>query len=503
MSGKLWAGRFTEDIAAEVLDYTLTVDVDRRLIPYDIWQSVAHNLMLARAGVVENRHARAVLEALLQLAQDDSGGRLELRPELEDVHLNLETMVIERAGADAGGRMHTARSRNDQVVTDTRMYVRQAVLDLIGELAAFVAELCAAAAGELDFVIPGYTHSQAAQPISVAFWRLGHAHALARDMGRLRDAFGRLNESPLGSCALAGTSFAIDREFTSALLGFDRPMGNALDATSARDFLQEVAAALAIAATHLSRLAEEIVVWSGHECALVAVADSFATGSSIMPQKKNPVVAELARARAGRAYGTLIQLLVIAKGVGLGYSCDLQEDKPLLWDAIDTVGSSVVLMRQQMANLEIDHVRGTAICYENFSTATELANYLVEAHGMPFRSAHRITGEIVGELTARHVTLRETAVLAGLLLGRGIVVDGDVLAEVVAPAQAIRRNASAGGTGPAAVGAAIGTLREELGSFGAWRLARQKALSDAKEQTFRQARELIAAVRSELPEVSA
>ena len=498
MSAKLWAGRFSADITEDVLDYTLTIDIDTRLISYDIWQSLAHCIMLGSAGIIERADSAAILEALLQLNEESSAGDLKLRRELEDVHLNIEAMVIERVGTAAGGRMHTARSRNDQVATDTRMYVRDAVLALMEEIAKFIHDLCAVAEDEVERIIPGYTHSQAAQPISAAFWRLGHGHALVRDLGRLRDAFARLNESPLGSCALAGTSFPINRDVTADMLGFTRPMANALDATSARDFLQEVAAALAIVATHMSRLAEEVVVWSGHEYSLLTVSDSFATGSSIMPQKKNPVVAELARSRTGRVYAALMQLLVVAKGVGLGYSCDLQEDKPLLWDAFDVATSTVRLMRQQTLNLTVNYARGTEICYENFSTATELANYLVTDHDLPFRQAHRIVGEIVSDLVARQSTLRELELVVGLLAEHGVTVSADIVAEVVSPEATIRRNSSMGGTGPAATLRAIELLRAEVTEIDEWRGASAQLIASARARTLEDARHCISNSRERI-----
>ncbi|OLF14249.1 argininosuccinate lyase [Actinophytocola xinjiangensis] len=495
MSQKLWAGRFENDITADVLDYTLTTDVDVRLITYDLWQSMAHNLMLGRSGVVSAEHVRAILAALLELAGEHQAGELALRPALEDVHLNLETMVIERAGADAGGRMHTARSRNDQVVTDTRMYLRQQILLLVGELSELVADLCAMAAGELEHIIPGYTHGQPAQPISVAFWRLGHAAAFVRDIDRLRDAYRRINECPLGAGALAGTSFPIDRSMTARLLGFDRPMGNALDATSARDFTQEVAACLAITATHHTRLAEEVVLWNSQEYGLVTVHDSVATGSSIMPQKKNPVVAELARARAGRAYGPLVQLLVMAKSVGLGYSCDLQEDKPLLWQAVDSVRATTRLMHVQVRKMVINHDRGRDICYENFSTATELANHLVAEHDQPFRTAHRITGEIVGELTRQDRTLRDTAEVVRLLAEQGVDTTHDTIAETVSPVVAMRRNTSVGGTAPGPTADVCRDLDAAAKQAAGWCQERQRELDDAHEGLLTQVNEFIAGTR--------
>jgi argininosuccinate lyase len=488
MTAKLWAGVFSADVDAEVLDYTETTGVDVRLVRFDLWQTLAHVLMLNRADVVEDADAAAVLDALLSLMDMHDRGELRLEAELEDVHLNLESMVIDRAGASAGGRMHTARSRNDQVVTDTRMYLRQVVLDLVDELAGFAGDLCSAAREELSVVIPGYTHSQPAQPITAGYWRTAHASALLRDLGRLQDAYGRIDLSPLGACALAGTSFPIDRDYTADLLGFGGVLTSALDATSTRDFVQELAAVLAVLATNLTRLSEEIVVFSGHEYGLFRVADSMATGSSIMPQKKNPVVAELARARAGRAYGALVQVLVIAKGVGLGYSCDLQEDKPVMWDAIDTVGATVRLMRLQMTNLRIDAERGLALCYQNFSTATELANLLVSDEGLPFRSAHRITGEVVAALAAAGATLRDGDLVAKLLLERDVSVSPTTLTATVAPLSAVQRSTSAGGTSAAATTSTLVEIESDIAAVSGWCRQRRERLAAAERQTVDAAR---------------
>ncbi|GIH27806.1 argininosuccinate lyase [Acrocarpospora phusangensis] len=490
MTDKLWGGRFDEDITQDVLDYTLTVDVDVRLVFADLWQDIAHVLMLGAGGIVPGEVARALLGSLLQLWEQNERGELRLRPELEDVHFNIEQMVIEELGREIGGHLQTARSRNDQVSTDTRMYLRRvqldavaANLDLIGVLLAFPEE-------ELLAILPGYTHSQAAQPISVAFWKTAHASMLLRDVRRLRDAFGRTDESPLGACALAGTSFPLDRELTARLLGFGRVLSHALDATSARDYLIESAAAFAIGGNTLSRMAEEVVMWSGHEYSLVEVSDAYATGSSIMPQKKNPVVAELARGRAGRTAGTLVQLLTMAKGVTLGYSCDLQEDKPYLWHAIDAYLSTLRITAGQTRGLRFDSARGEELCWDNFSTATELANHLVAERGLAFREAHHVSGALVSALLKRGATLRDTAAGAEILAGLGHPVAEPVLARIFAPRNAVAGYVSPGGTSPASVGAVRDELNEAVAGHAAWLDETRRRIGDAQAAAFDAAREV-------------
>jgi argininosuccinate lyase len=487
----LWSGRFTAGITQDVLDYTHTTDVDERLVGYDIWGCLAHNIMLREQGIVQDEHARSIIGALLDLADDESRGTLKLDREHEDVHLNLESMVITRVGADAGGRMHTARSRNDQVMTATRLYLRDAIVEIAGELALFIQQLCERAEHEVAVIIPGYTHSQPAQPISLGFWLSAHASALLRDLRRLRDSYVVVDESPLGACALAGTSFPINRDSTRSYLGFATCLQHALDATSARDYLQQVVSALAILATNLTRLAEEIVVWSSHEYALLAVEDSFATGSSIMPQKKNPVVAELARARAGRVFGNLMQLLVITKGVALGYSCDLQEDKPMTWNSLDSIYSTIRLMRLQMAGIQVDAQRGVDLCYENFSTATDLTNYLVTAHELPFRTSHRVVGEIVSALTKQGFCLREADIVRRLLAERDIDASEAEIAHAVSPQRAVDRNTSVGGTSSDSVSATLQAILSANEALSQWFGSREAEVKAARQRTFKVARDFV------------
>lgn len=483
MTEKLWGGRFGEDITPEVLDYTLTVDIDTRMTTYDLWQNIVHVLVLGRQGVVAEEAVRQLAGALLRLDQQHHDRELELRAEFEDVHLNLERMVIDELGLDVGGRMHTARSRNDQVATDARMYLRETLLDAADVLLNLcVAMLCVDAA-DYRTILPGYTHSQAAQPITVAFWRTAHASALLRDVHRLRDAFHRCNESPLGACALAGTSFPLDRVTTARLLGFDRVLVHALDATSARDHMIDAAYAFAMTMVDLSRMAEEIVVWSGNEYRLCEVGDAFTTGSSIMPQKKNPVVAELVRGRTGRTMGTLVQLMTAVKGVTLGYSCDLQEDKPFLWQSIDTLLSSARILTAQMQTLRFAADRGQQLCWDNFSTATELANYLVADRGLSFRQSHYVIGRLVGDLIARRRTLRDTALAAELLAEYGHLVGEDVLDRLLSPQNAVNTYTSLGGTSESSVRAVVAEFDDAVAAHRVWVAARRGGLGAARAAT--------------------
>ncbi|UCM89754.1 argininosuccinate lyase [Streptomyces marincola] len=491
MTEKLWGGRFDEDITPDVLDYTLTTDVDVRLIFADLWQDIAHVLMLGRQEIIPGETARAVLRSLLRLWEEHERGELKLRPELEDVHFNIEQMVIEDLGRETGGHMHTARSRNDQVSTDARMYLRRVHVNAVAANLALIDVLLSFPEDDLLAILPGYTHSQAAQPVSVGFWKTAHASMLLRDVRRLRGAFDRADESPLGACALAGTSFPLDRELTARLLGFRSVLSHALDATSARDYLMESAAAFAIGGSNLSRMAEEIVMWSGHEYSLVEVSDAYATGSSIMPQKKNPVVAELARGRAGRTAGTLVQLLTMAKGITLGYSCDLQDDKPYLWDAIDTYLSTLRVFTGQAKGLRFDSKRGEDLCWDNFSTATELANHFVAEHGIAFREAHHITGSLVGALLKRGATLRDTKAGAEILTGLGHPVAESVLAHILAPRTALTSYTSPGGTSPHSVEAVRAELREAVEDHTAWLDRTRRGLDSALSDTLRAAREIV------------
>jgi argininosuccinate lyase len=490
MTDKLWGARFARDITPGVLNYTQTVDIDTRLLPYDLWQDLAHVLMLEQQTIIPLASARQIVSKLLELSERHARGELVLDARYEDVHLNIEQILVQELGLDTGGRMHTARSRNDQVSADTRMYLRDAQLQAIEANLALIEELLTLQAGDLTAILPGYTHSQAAQPVSVAFWRTAHASMLLRDVGRLRDVYARTNQSPLGACALAGTSFDLDRELTARLLGFDTVLTHALDATSARDYLIETAAAIAIGQNTLSRMAEEIVIWSGHEYRLCEVADEFATGSSIMPQKKNPVVAELVRGRSGRTAGTVVQLLTAVKGVTLGYSCDLQEDKPYLWNSIDTYLSSLGIVAAQTSGLEFDADRGEALCWENFSTATELANYLVAEYRVSFREAHAVAGSVVLELIERGQTLEHADSVASILAGLGHSIPVATLRHLLDPRSAVTSYTSNGATGPASVAATSEELGAAAAEHLAWAHERRALLKTAHDDTVRHAEAL-------------
>ncbi|MCZ4080504.1 argininosuccinate lyase [Rhodococcus sp. H36-A4] len=491
MSEKLWGGRFSSDITDDVLRYTETASVDSRMLEHDLWQNIAHVLMLGYAGINTESDTRALLAGLLEMEGTRADGGLKLDIRQEDVHLNTEFMLIERIGP-VGGRMHTARSRNDQVQTDARMVTREWLLDASEELLLFAQDLLGCSEAERETVLPGYTHSQAAQPISAAFWKAAHAQALLRDAARLMDSWKRININPLGSCALAGTTFGLDRDYTSRLLGFDAPMANALDATSTRDWTVEVAASAASGAVNLSRMQEEIVTWSSNEYALVEVHDSFATGSSIMPQKKNPVVAELARGKSGRAVGALVQLLVMEKSVGLGYSCDLQEDKPVYWGALDTYLDTIRLCRRQNLQTTFNGTRGRELCWDNFSTATEIANILVSRFNTPFRTAHRFTGDLVNAALAAGHTLRDVAFTTAFLRDEhDIEISEADMRQICDPLNTLRSYISAGSTGPARVAEQQAQSLSDVAKRLTETRQMRSRLGEAKAESLRTARSVV------------
>ncbi|MEE3652153.1 MULTISPECIES: argininosuccinate lyase [unclassified Brenneria] len=475
MSKKLWGGCFSKDITGEVLQYTYTTVIDERLLPFDILGSMAHVAMLKECQIVSSETAGKILGALVSLYEQHQRGELKLNPEYEDVHLNIEQLVIQKIGLDHGGQMHSARSRNDQVVLDTRMYLRAELLQIQKTLCAFVASLLDLSEKNADKSALGYTHLQPAQPISLGFWYSCYASMFLRDLERLSQALNVTNLNPLGACALSGTSFPIDRYMTTAMLGFDRPLLHSLDATSSRDFVLQSASAFALLMGNYSRLAEEIVIWSSHEFRLLSVDDSFATGSSIMPQKKNPVVAELVKGKVGRVYGTLMQLLTMVKGVTLGYNCDLQEDKPMMWGAIDAIKDTTTILHHHIENCEYNSARAEELCWQNFSTVTELANFLVSQKGIPFREAHRITGMLTKALINAQTDLRNTEMVCHFFETQGIRVDKQEILEYVSPAHVIRRQRSDGSTGPNKVRQMIDHLRTEL-------ITHEQALAKTEEQ---------------------
>src|ERR1700742_4308724 len=396
MSNKMWGGRFSERPDAIMEEINVSIDVDRHLYAQDIAASKAHAAMLAEQGIITASDAKSIGKGLDTILGEIGKGGFDFKRALEDIHMNIESRLGELIGP-AAGRLHTARSRNDQGATDFRLYVRDTIDETDAALADFQHALVTRATEHAGTVMPGFTHLQTAQPVTFGHHLLAYVEMAARDRGRFADARKRLNESPLGAAALAGTSFPIDRNATAKALGFDRPMANSLDAVSDRDFVLETLSAAAIASVHLSRLAEEIVIWTSPLVGLVQLSDKYTTGSSMMPQKRNPDAAELVRAKAGRVIGALNGLLIVMKGLPLAYAKDMQEDKEGVMDALSALSLSIAAMAGMIADLEPDTVRMKTAAGEGYATATDLADWLVRSLKIPFREAHHVTGRIVAK----------------------------------------------------------------------------------------------------------
>jgi argininosuccinate lyase len=405
MSDKAWGGRFEQELDAIAAGFSASVDVDGRLWPQDIDGSIAHVRMLADQNILSADDAKQIVNGLETIRASIERGEFEWDDRKEDVHMNIEAALISAIG-DAGGRLHTGRSRNDQVATDMRLWTRQACDSVVADIDAFLEGLVDKADGHLDFLMPGYTHLQRAQPVRLAHHLLAWAEMLDRDRGRLVDAAKRMNESPLGSAALAGTTFPVDRAATAEALGFDRPMLNSLDAVGSRDFLLESVSALAICSVHLSRIAEELVLWSSQEFAFMQMSDAFTTGSSIMPQKKNPDMPELVRGKTGRVVGSLVNLMVMLKGLPLAYNRDLQEDKAPVFEAFDTVHDCLAVLSGAIASATFDKGRMADALQAGFLDATEVADWLA-LRGVPFRDAHHVAGKLVQQAVQEGKTLSE------------------------------------------------------------------------------------------------
>ena len=393
-ANKMWGGRFAASPAEIMQEINVSISFDKVLAPQDIRGSKAHAAMLAETGIITKSDAREILKGLDQVAAEIEDGNFTFSRALEDVHMNVESRLKELIGAPAG-RLHTARSRNDQVATDFRLFVRDSTDGIIKLLGDLQAVLVAKAEEHAATVMPGFTHLQPAQPVTFGHHLLAYVEMLGRDKGRFTDARRRLNECPLGSAALAGTPFPIDRAKTAEVLGFDRPMANSLDGVSDRDFALEVLAAASITAVHLSRFAEEIVLWMTPQFGFIRLSDRFTTGSSIMPQKRNPDAAELVRAKVGRIAAAFQGLLMVMKGLPLAYSKDMQEDKEATFDALASLRLALAAMTGMVGDLEPDKERMRAAAGRGYSTATDLADWLVRELKMPFRDAHHVTGSIV------------------------------------------------------------------------------------------------------------
>ena len=400
----MWGGRFAMSPAEIMQEINASIGFDKRLAPQDIRGSKAHAAMLAEAGIITKADAKEIAKGLDQVMAEIESGKFNFSRALEDVHMNVESRLKDVIG-QAAGRLHTARSRNDQVATDFRLYVRDQIDGIDEALAGVQRALVAKAETHAATIMPGFTHLQPAQPVTFGHHLLAYVEMLSRDRGRFQDARKRLNESPLGSAALAGTSFPIDRHMTADALGFDRPMANSLDGVSDRDFALETLAASAITAIHFSRLAEEIVIWMTPQFGFVKLSDKFTTGSSIMPQKRNPDAAELARAKVGRIAAAFQSLAIVMKGLPLAYSKDMQEDKEATFDALESLKLVIAAMAGMVADLEPQAEAMRAAAGRGYSTATDLADWLVRELKMPFRDAHHVTGSIVKAAEAKGLDL--------------------------------------------------------------------------------------------------
>ncbi len=444
-----WGGRFAAGPSGIMQEINASIGFDRKLWRQDIRGSLAHAAMLAKMGVIGAEDEAAIREGLGAIAQEIETGRFPFSEALEDIHMNIEARLSERIG-EAGQRLHTARSRNDQVATDFRLWVRDAIDGLTAQVTDLMRALAERAQTHAADPMPGFTHLQTAQPVTFGHHLLAYVEMLERDRGRLADCRRRLNECPLGAAALAGTSFPIDRATTAHALGFDRPAANSLDAVSDRDFALEFLAAAAISAMHLSRLAEEIVIWCSAPWAFVRLSDAFTTGSSIMPQKRNPDAAELVRAKTGRVTGALVGLLTVMKGLPLAYAKDMQEDKEPVFDAAEAWALSLAAMAGMVRDMAPDPARMRALAGAGHATATDLADWLVRALKLPFRAAHHVTGRLVALAEARGVDL------AGLSLEEMQGVEPGITLEVFSVLSvdaSVASRTSYGGTAPANVAA--------------------------------------------------
>jgi argininosuccinate lyase len=446
-TNKMWGGRFEAGPAAIMREITPSIDFDKRLAAEDLAGSRAHCRMLANEGIISKDDGQAILDGLAAIEKEVAEGRFVFKRELEDIHLNIEARLAELIGP-AAGRLHTARSRNDQVVTDFRMWVRSACERADQGLLALQRALLAQAERHVETIMPGFTHMQVAQPVTFGHHLLAYVEMFGRDRGRFEDARKRLNESPLGAAALAGTSFAIDRDATSHSLGFTRPMRNSMDAISARDFALEYLAACSICAVHLSRLAGELVQWSTPMFGFVKLSDAFTTGSSIMPQKRNPDAAELIRGKTGRVLGDFLALATVVKGLVLTYGTDLQEDKERVFDAADTLELCLAAMAAMAADLTADVARMRAACEPGYPTATDLADWVVRVLKKPFREAHHIAGSIVKAAEAQGVSLDKLALAEMQTIEPAITAD---VFKVLTPEASVASRMSLGGTAPARV----------------------------------------------------
>ena len=456
--GPAWGGRFAGGPAEIMQRINVSIDIDKRLHAQDIAGSEAHCAMLVRQKILAPEDGKAIAGGLAQIRAEIEAGRFPFRDEHEDIHLNIEARLAELIG-EAAGRLHTARSRNDQVATDFRLWVREAIDRLDRRMRELQDALITQAERHAGTIMPGFTHLQVAQPVTFGHHLLAYVEMLGRDRTRLADCRRRLNECPLGAAALAGTAFPIDRDMTAKALGFDRPAANSLDAVSDRDFALEFLAAAAIAGTHLSRFAEEVVIWMSQPYHFIQLSDAFTTGSSIMPQKRNADAAELVRAKTGRLTGALVALLTVMKGLPLAYAKDMQEDKQPVFDAADTLELALAATAGMVLDLTVDAEAMRQAAASGFSTATDLADWLVRTIGLPFRQAHHVTGALVRRAEALAIDL------AQLPLGEMQAVEpriSNAVFNVLTVEKSVASRSSFGGTAPANVAAAAAAARKRF-----------------------------------------
>jgi argininosuccinate lyase len=444
MSNKMWGGRFSGKPDAVMAQINASIDVDRKLYRQDIAASKAHAGMLAKQGIISAQDAKKIVHGLDTILSEIESGKFRFKRALEDIHMNVEARLADMIG-EAAGRLHTGRSRNDQVATDFKLWVRDSIDELDAMLADYQRALAEKALAHAATVMPGFTHLQTAQPVTFGHHLLAYVEMAARDRGRFADARKRLNESPLGAAALAGTSFRLDRRMTSKALGFDRPAANSLDAVSDRDFALETLSAAAITAVHLSRFAEEIVIWTSPLVGFLKLSDQFTTGSSIMPQKRNPDAAELVRAKVGRIVGALDALLIVMKGLPLAYQKDMQEDKEGTIDALGSLALCLAAMTGMVRDMAPDVARMKAAAGQGYATATDLADWLVRALKMPFREAHHVTGRIVVAAEQRRVALERLSLSAMQEIEPRITKD---VFKVLSVERSVASRVSLGGTAP-------------------------------------------------------
>ena len=457
-SNQMWGGRFAAGPDAIMEAINASIGFDKRMAQQDITGSRAHAAMLAAQGIIDPKDAEAIREGLLTVLSEIESGSFEFSTALEDIHMNVEARLREIVGP-AAGRLHTARSRNDQVATDFKLWVRDQFDAFESGLIALMKALLSQAEAGADWVMPGFTHLQTAQPVTWGHHMMAYVEMFARDLSRVRDARKRMNECPLGSAALAGTGFDIDRHMTAAELGFDRPTANSLDAVSDRDFGLEFLSVASICAMHLSRMAEELVIWSSAQFRFVTLSDRFSTGSSIMPQKKNPDAAELIRAKIGRIFGANVALMMVMKGLPLAYSKDMQEDKEQVFDAADNLMLALAAMEGMVKDMEANRPSLEAAAASGFSTATDLADWLVRELNLPFRDAHHVTGALVAKAEAKGCDLPELSLDDMTEVHDGIT---EAVYDVLGVHNSVASRLSYGGTAPVRVREQIARWKEVL-----------------------------------------